>query len=85
MNKLFQILQETWKEEVALSSGKPQQEHNYAAKEKQLLRTGAIRGFFQETLIITRPRQDPTISGGPGQQNGTRMVFIYGECAIKEE
>ena len=72
MNHRLFFVQETWKEEVALSFVKPQQELNCAANEKQQIKIDLIKDFFQETLIITRHSKEATISGGPGQLNGTR-------------
>ena len=74
------FLQETWKKEVALSFGKPQQELNCAANEKQQLKIEPIKDSFQETLIITRHSKEATISGGPGQLNGTRRVLTCRMC-----
>ena len=78
------MFQEIWREEMVLSFNKPQLQYNCAVKGKQQLKTRTIRVSYQETLIITRPRQEATISEGPGQQNGMMNVFMLGMCIKKE-
>ena len=46
-------------------------------KQEAAAQDKANQRFFQETLIITRHSKEATISAGPGQLNGTRMVLTW--------